>query len=97
MSSAPLRYGSLSPTFFNEVVRVGVPSSAYVVRVLTNFAEIGTILPPKKGKAPPEAIQASFLKALSRLFLKAPLHSILSRLRRTLDTADFAKNPHPRA
>lgn len=29
VSSTPLRFGSLSPTFFNEVVMVGIPSSIY--------------------------------------------------------------------
>ena len=58
--STPLRSGSLSPTFFNEVVMVGIPSSAYLVLGLTSILAIDIMFSLKKDMAPPHPTVSAF-------------------------------------
>ena len=66
--STPLRSGSLSPTFFNEVVMVGIPSSVYLVLGLTSVLAIDIISSLKKDMAPPHPIVPRFKTRFCRVY-----------------------------
>ena len=92
MSSTPLRFGPFSPTFFNEVVIVGIPSSVYLVLGLTCVSAIDIMSSPKKGKAPPEAIQIHFEKGSVPSLFKGKAAPIFGLASPHPNSFDFAKN-----